>query len=260
LTITLQSGPKITIPNEQLVIPDVHLDKDGGMYFDPETREVLLNPLQGKYKNSLPTLGAPFFTSAYLHVNYDTDTFNLWQANPTTEEKLVGVRKAETSCQVTPASVSGAASDSNSDSIFGTAGASESNSSSLSTSSYVGIGVGVIAAAAIAIAAFIQLRRRRRNCTARNSQSSGRIYHKAELHSESVILSPKRQLDLQNERFSLSPKSQLEMYNDSPASISPIQSQQWTEHHRPLMQSVYELPGDHPHESQDLGSRVTSTA
>lgn len=58
---------------------------------DKSKREFLMNPLS----NQPATLGRYFLTAAYLMVNHDSNSFTLWQANPTTSTDLVPVHDEE---------------------------------------------------------------------------------------------------------------------------------------------------------------------
>lgn len=52
-------------------------------------RNVVINPIQEINENDLPILGRLFFTSAYLSVNHDTETFSLWQAARSSREPIL---------------------------------------------------------------------------------------------------------------------------------------------------------------------------
>lgn len=87
LTFTISSGFKITIPNSQLVVPDMSTNNRGTTIINSSTqdstgphgatREILLDSMQGVNANDMPILGTPFLSSAYLSVNHDVDTFTL---------------------------------------------------------------------------------------------------------------------------------------------------------------------------------------
>jgi hypothetical protein len=98
LTFTFSNDLQITIPNHQLVIPDISIDISGNTVFNSSTREVMLNSLQASNADDMPMLGMTFLTSAYLSVNHDRGTFSLWQANPTTDKKLIGIGQNSNGC------------------------------------------------------------------------------------------------------------------------------------------------------------------
>lgn len=183
--MTFQSGLKITIPNHQLVVPDISIDPEGNTIFNDTTREVLLNPLQEINRNDMPLLGKTFLTSAYLNVNYDTGTFAMWQATPTTEENLVGVGKSSAGCRIV--------SNSTSDPNIPTTGAPAPSDSKISTAAIAGIAVGAAASLAIvALATFWLIRRRKRSgypATSPNTPPADTVIFKSELPAENVATS-----------------------------------------------------------------------
>ncbi|MCJ1308469.1 hypothetical protein MMC25_002122 [Agyrium rufum] len=132
----------ITIPWTQLLVPDTHLSKNGNATIGNASQPVLrINPLSGNEENDLAVFGAAFLSSAYINVNYDLDTLTMWQANPTTQENLVGVA----SCPTTAAA--------NSDTSSG---------SKTNVGAIVGGVIGGVIALALIIGALLHYRRRQR--------------------------------------------------------------------------------------------------
>jgi hypothetical protein len=178
LTLTFQSGLKITIPNHQLVVPDIQINQEGNTIFNDTTREVLLNPLQEINKNDMPKLGKTFLTSAYLNVNYDTGTFAMWLATPTTEEKLVGVGKSSAGCRIVSNSTSDPTNSTDPTDPTNPTGAAPASSNStegskISTAAIAGIAIGATAGTAIVVfAAFWLMRWRTRSGYQANSQNA----------------------------------------------------------------------------------------
>ncbi|KAI1773349.1 acid protease [Hypoxylon cercidicola] len=86
-TFEQQTGLDVTIPNSQYLVPYVDIDRDGSRIFDTSIRELLIDDIG----DQLPMLGRYFLTAAYLMVDLDSNTFTLWQANPTRDSKLVPV-------------------------------------------------------------------------------------------------------------------------------------------------------------------------
>lgn len=87
----------IRIPNNQYLVPYVDIDRYGSRIFNTSIRELLFNDIG----DQLPTLGRYFLTAAYLMVNLDSNSFILWQANPTRDSKLVSAtanRATESQC------------------------------------------------------------------------------------------------------------------------------------------------------------------
>ena len=103
LQFVLSSGLELTVPNSQLVVPDVQVDKEGQMQIPNDTiKEILVYNLEDSNVNDMPLLGQVFLTSVYMHVDNEQEQFTLWQANPTTDEDLVAVQsKSVSACNST---------------------------------------------------------------------------------------------------------------------------------------------------------------
>ncbi|KAI1139320.1 acid protease [Hypoxylon sp. FL0543] len=92
LTIKLQSGLAVRVPNDQLVVPDVDIDPTTGELVANYTNpDLVLNGIHGVNANDMPQLGRQFLSAAYLMVNQDAGQFSLWAANPVSSEDLVAV-------------------------------------------------------------------------------------------------------------------------------------------------------------------------
>lgn len=92
MTISLTSGLSVRIPNDQFLVPFVHFDWDGRRY----TNDTMLDFLWNSIVDQPATLGRYFLTAAYLMVNHDSNSFTMWEANPTTSSNLVPVINEET--------------------------------------------------------------------------------------------------------------------------------------------------------------------
>ncbi|OJD23167.1 hypothetical protein ACJ73_05479 [Blastomyces percursus] len=101
LTFTLDSGLSITVPNHQLVLPNVVINRDGHQTFANDSRVI---PIHNAGRQGV-FLGQSFLSSAYIHVNNDLKRFSIWQAYPTEETDIVGV--AAGACDPDPANDSG---------------------------------------------------------------------------------------------------------------------------------------------------------
>lgn len=101
LTITLDSSFSVRIPNSQLVQPDQKISDTGDVVSNTSVSNVNLYSLQDVMKNDFPLLGFWFFTAAYLMVNHDAGTFTMWEANPTTDTKLVAIPADDTTSACT---------------------------------------------------------------------------------------------------------------------------------------------------------------
>jgi uncharacterized membrane protein YebE (DUF533 family) len=89
-------------------------------------------------------LGRQFLTAAYFSLNYDTSTFSLWQANPTTQQNLVALDKNNEEQPVDCSSASSSASSTPSSS------SSSEGNNGLSGGAVAGIVVGAVVVVLIA--------------------------------------------------------------------------------------------------------------
>ncbi|KAK4991341.1 hypothetical protein LTR50_001926 [Elasticomyces elasticus] len=176
LTIQLDSGLSVRIPNDQLVLPDLYIGANGQVMANNSVREIVVNPLNSTNTPDLPLLGRQFLTAAYAMVNLDANTFTLWQANPTTDERLVAVdtegNDLSTNCSVTPSS-SPSASPSTSPSAISephSTSALDDNAKRLSTGAIAGIAVGGVVLLTLAICALLLLARKRKRAAALKQQ------------------------------------------------------------------------------------------
>jgi hypothetical protein len=94
MTISLQNGPSIRVPNTELVVYDRTVASDGSIQTNTSIRDVVVGSLQDVNKDDLPMLGRLFLSSAYLMVNQEAGRFSVWQANTApTDSKIVAVDK-----------------------------------------------------------------------------------------------------------------------------------------------------------------------
>ncbi|KAF6222241.1 hypothetical protein HO133_001327 [Letharia lupina] len=92
LTFSIYPDLDITIPNHQLIVPDIEINSEGQGYPSSSTEvEVLINSLQGSNTNDMPLFGMPFLSSAYLMVDNDRRQFTLSQSQQSTTSNLVAI-------------------------------------------------------------------------------------------------------------------------------------------------------------------------
>ncbi|GIJ82106.1 hypothetical protein Asppvi_000609 [Aspergillus pseudoviridinutans] len=176
LSITLSSGLKARITNDQLVIPNLTIDKtSGAILANASAPELVLNSMQQVNAGDLPQLGRQFLSSAYVMVNQDAGQFTLWAAKPTTEEDLVAVnsdnRVYSSFCAPGVSNLVGATqttgTTSPTQSAASNSNTEQSQSTGLSSGAIAGIVVGGVAGAALVVAGvfFAIIKRRRRRQT-----------------------------------------------------------------------------------------------
>lgn len=74
----LNSGLEITVPNSQLVVPDVQIDKYGQMQVpDDTTTEMLVYNLENSNQNDIPLINQVFLISVYMHADNEREHFTL---------------------------------------------------------------------------------------------------------------------------------------------------------------------------------------
>jgi len=180
MTISLQNGPSITVPNPELVVYDTTVASDGSIQTNTSIRDVVVGSLQDVNKDDLPMLGRLFLSSAYLMVNQEAGRFSVWQANTApTDSKIVAVDKANNEisdfCTNSTAPTPLPSSS--------TAPAAQNQGSKLSGGAIGGIVAGAVAGLAIlgAIGILLLRRRRSRNATPHVSQEGG--MHTADMNS-----------------------------------------------------------------------------
>ncbi|OQO00370.1 hypothetical protein B0A48_13718 [Cryoendolithus antarcticus] len=92
IVMTTAEGLRVTIPNELLVLPNAVVDNTGAVIHNASDPIVMMAPTMTVNVNDNPQIGRPFFSSVYMMVNLDEETFTLWPANATTDSRLVTVR------------------------------------------------------------------------------------------------------------------------------------------------------------------------
>lgn len=173
MTISLQNGPSITVPNPELVVYDTTVASDGSIQTNTSIRDVVIGSLQDVNKDDLPMLGRLFLSSAYLMVNQEAGRFSVWQANTApTDSKIVAVDKANNEisdfCTNSMAPTHLPSSSTAPSAV-------QNQNSKLSGGAIGGIVAGAVAGLAIlgAIGILLLRRRRSRNATLHVSQEVG---------------------------------------------------------------------------------------
>ena len=75
------------------MLPEVGVEDHGALKANMSTREVLITPPQSLDFNDQTVLGIPFFTAAYMLVNYNQQPpmFSLWEARADPSSKLIAL-------------------------------------------------------------------------------------------------------------------------------------------------------------------------
>ncbi|KAH8909281.1 acid protease [Coniochaeta sp. PMI_546] len=155
LTIKLQSGLSVRIPNDQLVVPDKYSDSQTGQWIVNSTDPaMIINAIQQVNANDLSQIGRQFLSAAYLMVNQETNQFTLWAANPTSDVDLVAFdangKEADSICPPASTNTTTGGGPEKSDGL-GPPAATSTPSAGLSTGVIAGIAVGAVAVVAIAV-------------------------------------------------------------------------------------------------------------
>lgn len=164
LTITIDGGPSIRIPNHQLIQPDQSVTEPDGELIRNGTVELLTIKRIPDGSNNYPTLGNIFLSAAYLMGNLDANEFTIWEANPSDDENLVAVDEIgqevkEFCTEEQTSSAPETTPPPNSQNP-------EKDSSGLSTGAIAGIAVGSVAGiAALAVGLFLIWRRQRKTAS-----------------------------------------------------------------------------------------------
>lgn len=175
LTIKLQSGLNVRIPNDQLIVPDRYSDSKTGQWVVNSTDPtIVINPIQDINGNDLSQLGRQFLSAAYLMVNEETGQFSLWAANPTLDEDLAAFdadgKEADSICPTTSSTNTTAPQP---DALTATAsnkGPAKAASGGLSTGAIAGIVIAAVAVIALASGLGVWLSRKKRARKAASQQ------------------------------------------------------------------------------------------
>ncbi|KAH6977349.1 aspartic peptidase domain-containing protein [Ilyonectria sp. MPI-CAGE-AT-0026] len=165
ITFYLDSGLEIRVPNNQYIVPFVDIHRNGSRVFKNKVRELLINGVASQPA----TLGRYFFTSAYLMVNHDANTFTLWQGNPSKKSSLVRVFDEETAerCSDATAVVQPSATqttvEEESKSTVSTTETDKAEPSSSTSGAVIGgaVAASIVGVCLIGLGVFYYIRRRR---------------------------------------------------------------------------------------------------
>ncbi|KAK5119656.1 hypothetical protein LTR85_007485 [Meristemomyces frigidus] len=263
LTIGLADGLSIKVPNDVLVVSEQYVGPSGAVETNASASVVLIAPDMNDNTNDTPIIGMQFFSAAYLMVDLDAGTFTIWQANATSDSRLVTVGGTCSETPVTNASDSSTTSSSsstptdsgNSSVASPTTSSSAANGSrrhSISTGVIVGAAIGgafVLAACAVATL-LVCMKRRRSAKSAAGSNAALTVTNKPTVsHGSSVDASPDGWF-----------------YAHSPGTFEPMSEQinemsasQAHPHELSSMQRPIEMPGETAMGPVEMASVQTPT-
>jgi hypothetical protein len=91
LSLVLDGTSKFTLSNDILILPREYVASDGAFETDSSSPGIAFTPTSNDNVNDVSIIGRPFFSAAYIMVDLDAETWTIWQANATTETRLVSV-------------------------------------------------------------------------------------------------------------------------------------------------------------------------
>lgn len=178
LTFSFLGGFNITVPNSQLVTPDVSINSEGVTVLNDSTRELQINPLVPPNNNDFPLLGLTFLTSAYLMADLDRGQFTLWEAVANKTQDIRAVRPSSTcsianspqqSATSTRASAIPSATDPSPPSQPSIKSISSTNPAAISIGVIAGAAIGGVALVVVSALGWVYLHRAKRRRDHRNS-------------------------------------------------------------------------------------------
>ena len=87
LTLEINNAFTVTVPNTVFVQPLITINDTGSIITNTSYEQVRIIAAPGSEGDTF-ILGRPFFSAAYLSVDYDANTFSLWQAKATMDSDL----------------------------------------------------------------------------------------------------------------------------------------------------------------------------
>jgi hypothetical protein len=91
MSLVLDGTSKFTLSNDILILPQEYVASDGAFKTDSSAPGILFAPTSNINVNDVSIIGRPFFSAAYIMVDLDAETWTMWQANVTTDSRLVSV-------------------------------------------------------------------------------------------------------------------------------------------------------------------------
>ena len=166
LTLEINNVFSVTVPNNVFVQPLMTINNDGSIFTNKSVEQVRIIAAPGDEGDTF-ILGRPFFSVAYLSVDYDANTFSLWQAKATADTDLQAFGGNCTSLQVNTSTSHNSGSDSSKQTPPG----GSTKDHEISTGAIAGIAVGCAAFAAATGALILLLVFRRKKQAKQDKKS-----------------------------------------------------------------------------------------
>lgn len=143
MSIEIENGPSIRIPNSQLVVPECTIADDGQLVANYSRSNLVINVLQDTTSDDMSRLGRQFLSGADVMLNQDTHKYTLWSANPTSAVDLVGIdskgNEVTSFCSAADSSAGTSDGAAPKDNTSSSSGASDTSTSSLSGGTIAGV-------------------------------------------------------------------------------------------------------------------------
>jgi len=91
MSLVLDGTSKFTLSNDILILPREYVASDKAFKTDSSAPDILFWPTSSINVNDVSIIGRPFFSDAYIMVDLDVETWTMWQANASTDTRLVSV-------------------------------------------------------------------------------------------------------------------------------------------------------------------------
>lgn len=170
--------------NDILILPDEYVASDGAFETNSSAPGIQILPTLDVNINDVPIVGRPFFSSAYIMVDLDAETWTLWQANATADSRLVSIGgnctekpKVNATPSTTPTNIPIASNETdstttNSNAASGSAAATDEPAKAISTGAIAGIAVGAAFGAGLLVGAFVVFYLRKRRGVTRSASET----------------------------------------------------------------------------------------
>lgn len=166
MTLEINNAFSVKVPNNVFVQPLITINEDGSIFTNNSFEQVRIIAAPGDEGDTF-ILGRPFFSAAYLSVDYDANTFSLWQAKATSDSDL---QVFGGNCSSMPATNNN--SNSGNDEQTSQSGSAEDRGMSSGAIAGIAVGCALFAASVGALITLFSFRIRRRRSAKRADGNS----------------------------------------------------------------------------------------